>query len=720
MNRHGFFTFLLICSIVAQINIAGMTNGHAWVLAKSTLARGVVVGALIVVALWARTAWAQSDRGRTDWPGAGQLFVGTCYQPVDRGPEQIRRDIALMKQAGFKVVRMGDLSWDFFEPAEGRFDFEVFDSVMDQMHAAGIRVILDIPGQPAPAWLHHQYPGVDIVRQDGAKLDAAERYMDNISDTDYRRLLLRMADTLTKRYAKHPALLAIGFNNESGNGMVSYAEADRQRFIAWLKRKYGTIEALNKAWATQRWSRRLNGWDEVRLPYLDGPGPYERYLDLRRYWSDATIAVLRDLDAVRRKNTPDKPAISNLWDSAPRKGFDYLATYRDYVSYGAMGFYPGDPLSASFEATMMRAGLSTPIWFNEFTAGGGGYYGTRGRSRMWAHMGLLLGAQSVMAWTWNSHLGGEEQALFGLLDHDDRPSWKVDEFATIAREFAALETLGFPRLQRPKVAIAYSFDNVVASNPPKGMSNSVTPYMKPSYHQQAHNAYEPLFKDNIDVAVINIGHEDLSAYALVVVPGMYLLDTAATENLRQFVGAGGTVVMTAWSAKVNDFNQWHDTPLPGHLTDVFGLRTNEFYDSGKLVTELDGRELVGTLGNYEVLEPSTAEVLARFQNIDGKPPAITLNRFGKGRAFYVATPAQPQFLGPLYRRLYPSLGIEPGPVTPDGVYARSVDGRILYVNTTGEAKGVPIGARMQGLLSGKVWTGTLTLEPLGADLLQKE
>lgn len=49
---------------------------------------------------------------------------------------------------------------------------------------------------------------------------------------------------------------------------------------------------------------------------------------------------------MRKKNVPDKPAISDLWDSAGRKGFDYLATYRNYVSHGAMDFYPGDPMSA--------------------------------------------------------------------------------------------------------------------------------------------------------------------------------------------------------------------------------------------------------------------------------------------------------------------------------------------------------------------------------------
>ena len=320
--------------------------------------------------------------------------------------------------------------------------------------------------------------------------------------------------------------------------------------------------SLNLAWATQRWSRRIGSWDEVTLPYADGPGPFERQLDLRRYWSDETIAVLRELDSIRRKYAPDKPAISNLWDSAGRKGFDYLSTYRDYVSYGAMGFYPGDPVSAGFEATMMKGGLTTPLWFNEFTAGGGGYYGTKGRARMWAHFVLLLGGQSVLAWTFNSHLGGEEQALFGLIDHDDRPSWKLDEFATIAREFGKLEKLGFPRAPAPKVAIAYSFENVIASNP-NGPSNTVRQYITTPYMKQAHGAFEPLFKDNIDVAVINIAHEDLSRYRLVVVPGIYLLDRAGAEALRKFVAAGGTVIMTAYSAKVNEHNQWYDTPLAG-------------------------------------------------------------------------------------------------------------------------------------------------------------
>lgn len=660
---------------------------------------------------------AQSAEGRPDWPGAGQLFVGVNYQPVDRSLEQVKRDVALMKQSGFKVVRMGDLAWDYFEPAEGRFDFKHFDAVMHEMHAAGIKVILDIPGQPAPMWLHHKYPGVDIVNQAGTRLAPAERYMDNIGDPNYRRLATRMADTLTQRYAKHPALLAVGYDNEIGNGYLSYSEADRKRFVEWLKKRYGSIDALNKAWATQRWSRRIGHWDEVRLPYADGPGPAERYLDLRRFWSDLTIAVLDEREAVRRKNTPDKPTLSNYWSWSGRKGFDFHGSYRQHTTYGAMGFYAGEPISGGWEAALVKAGMTTPTWFNEFTAGGSGWYGLKGWSRMWAHFVLLMGGQATLAWTFNSHLGGEEQVWMGLVDHDDRPSWKLAEWARIASDYAKLEKLGFPRIVQPQVAIAYAFDNTAAHSA-NGPANSSRDYLKTSYLKQALGAFEPLLKDNIDVAVIKLSYEDLSRYRLIVVPGMYLLDKASTAALRKFVADGGTAIMTAQSAKVNDHNQWHDTPLPGGLTDVFGLRTNEFYSAAGTL-RIGDQEVKGTIEHCEVLEPSSAEVLSRFDNLEGTPPAITVNRFGKGRAIYLATPAQPQIMKPLYRQLYAPLGIEPGPKTPDGVFARAVDGRVLYVNTNGVPTDVPIDGAMKGVLGGQRWEGTLRLEARGVELLER-
>jgi beta-galactosidase len=651
------------------------------------------------------------------WPGKGQLFVGTCYQPVDRTPEQIRRDVALMKAAGFTLVRMGDLSWDAFEPSDGQFQFAWFDDVLKQMHEAGLKVILDIAGQPAPIWLHHEFPSVNVVNQSGVVLQPARRYMDDISDPVYRAHVRRYADALTSRYAHHPAVLAVGYDNEIGDGYMSYSAADRQRFVEWLKAKYGTIEALNRAWATQRWSRRLGSFDEVQLPNGDGPSPPERYLDLRRFWSDQAIGALRELDAVRRKNMPELPSVSNLWDTAPRMGFDYLSSYQDYASHGAMGYYPGSAQDTTLLSLLVRGELQTPIWFNEFITAGSDRYGPpKGSIRMWAYHALLHYGQVFLGWTFNTHRGGEEQALFGMLDHDGTPSWKYREWKRIAGEFARLQALGFPRDHRPEVAIAYSFDSAIASRPPAG--NTSRDYYSTPYHDQVSRAFQPFYEDNIDVALLNLTNSSLQ-YELVVVPGLYVMDERSAANLRRYVKEGGTVVMTAFSAKVDEHSQWFGTPLPGRLDDVFGLRTSEFYRQGvPPEVSFEGRTLQASYDFYEVLEPRTAWTLATFTNTPEKSPAVTVNEYGKGRAVYLATPAQPEILGPVLRSLYASVGVERGPRTPAGVRARVVDGRTLYVNTTAGAVDVEVGGERTGVITGRRYRGVLHLEPYEVDLLQ--
>jgi beta-galactosidase len=684
----------------------------------SGLALALMLGAGIAAFASIPAANAQSAAGHPEWPGKGQLFVGTCYQPVDRSPEQIRQDIAIMKGAGFNLVRMGDLSWDSFEPEEGRLTFEWFDDVIAQMHAAGIKVIVDIPGEPAPIWLHKTYPGVDIVNQDGARKNAAVRYWDNISDPDYRRLARRLAEKMMQRYAHNPAVIALGYDNEIGNGQVSNSPADRDRFVAWLKTKYGSIDALNKAWATQRWSRRINSWDQVDLPYFFGPGPNERYLDLRRYWSDDTIGALEDLEAVRKQYAPNLPVASNFWPTAWTKGFNYLRSWDKVSTYGAQGFYPGDPMGAAFELMMNKAGHDTPVWLNEFTAGGGGYYGTPGRSRMWAYFGLLYYSQTFLAWTFNSHIGGEEQALFGLVDHDGRPSWKVDEFGQIAREFRTLRTLDFPRYHTPEIAIHYSFETSWLTNPPAG-PNTMKEYFKGSYDDQVKAAFKPLFEDNVDSAVIDISHEPLDRYKLVILSSAYIMDAQTADAVRKYVAGGGTVIMTGYSAKVDETGKWFETPLPGRLTDVFGVRTNEFYRADQpLTVKIDGAIRTGTDGYYEVLEPSTARPLAMFENTQKKSPAITINSYGKGKAIYLATAAQPAFIEPLIRSLYGTLGIERGPETPNGVVARVVDGRTMYVNTNNAPATVTITGSKTGVLTHKAYVGKVDLPAYGVELLK--
>jgi beta-galactosidase len=147
---------------------------------------------------------------------AQELYVGVNYHPHDdKNSEKIKHDIQLMKDAGFKVVRMGHLAWDSYEPSEGEFDFAWFDKVMDMMNEAGIKVILDIAIRPAPIWLHYKYPSIDIIDKNGNRLYPNHRYMEDIGDPMYQKYALRFTDAITKQYANHPALLAFGIGRRT-------------------------------------------------------------------------------------------------------------------------------------------------------------------------------------------------------------------------------------------------------------------------------------------------------------------------------------------------------------------------------------------------------------------------------------------------------------------------------------------------------------------------
>ena len=74
--------------------------------------------------------------------------------------------------------------------------------------------------------------------------------------------------------------------------------------------------------------------------------------------------------------------------------------------------------------------------------------------------------------------------------------------------------------------------------------------------------------------------------------------------------------------------------------------------------------------------------------------------------------------GLIVRSLYAGLGIDKGPETPPGVYARVVEGPTLYVNTTGEEKNITIRGSKRGVITGTSYSGVIRLKAYDAELLE--
>ena len=646
------------------------------------------------------------------------LYVGANYHPHDdKNPDKIKKDIELMKAAGFTCVRLGHLAWDSYEPSEGKFDFEWFDLVMDEMKKAGIKVILDIAIRPAPIWLHHKFPSIDIVDVSGNVLYPNHRYMEDIGDPNYQFYALRFTDAISKRYANHPALLAFGIDNESGDGRISYSETALQRFIVWLKAKYTNLENLNKAWATQRWSRKLNQFEEVGFPVAthatDVP---ERMLDFRRFVSDEVNQfLLKVIDKVNI-NAPNALTNTNAWYYSALKYFDYSQiAYSGKMTREGYGFYPGTTLSTNWGVMNALFGISriqfestNPFWCSEFTT----MTAVPNAIRKQAYSTLFYGTQMVCGWTWQSMLAGEEQYLEGLLDWDGIPNRKYDEYKKIATEFKKIEKY-FPYQLQAEVGLAFSFPSQIASS-----------YFPEQHDNQLQACFDLFYYRNIDVRIVEISRSALN-YKILFVPGVAVMDEATAGKIRDFVKNGGTVIMTSNSAIVNESGQVFASTRPGRLNDVFGIRVGS-YEETEMMNEVSrksykgknleftykGKTINTECTRFDIIEPKGAEVIGNLTSLDKDYPIMTVNRHGKGRAIYVGLPAKGEVLNPLLDELIEELGIKKGPEVPSGVMARQIDkNHFLYLNVSGEPKEIHQKGKSRSMLSENDFTDIITIAP---------
>ena len=658
---------------------------------------------------------------------AQQLYVGVNYHPHDdKNVEKITNDIRLMKDAGFNVVRLGHLAWDSFEPSEGVFDFEWFDEVMDKMAEADIKVILDIATRPAPIWLHQLCPDIDITDAFGNRLYPNHRYMDDVGDPVFQQYALRYTDVLSKRYAHHPALLAFGIDNEPGDGPISYSEAIRKRFVRWLERKYGCVQKLNEAWASQRWSRRINRFDEVGLPQSGSvQGAPERMLDFRRFISDEVNGFYKKIMDLVNANAPDVLLNTNAWYYSPLKYFDYTPiAYSGQLTRQGCGFYPGPSLTTNWGLMNSLFGIcriqfesSRPFWCSEFTTA----TAVPNSIRKSAYASLMYGNQMVCGWTWQSMHGGEEQYLEGMLDWDGVPNRKYEEYKQIASEFKQIAPY-FPYQPKAEVGIAYSFDSQMASAS-----------FPESHDSQVQTCFNLFYERNMDVCMLDICRSELG-YKLLLIPGLTVMDEKTADKIRTYVQNGGTVLMTSYSAMVDKTGKVFSSTLPGRLSDVFGIRVAGFeetenmnelsplsYAGKKIRISYQDRSIDSESPRFDVIELKGARQLGCIESLHQPYPIVTTHHYGKGRAIYIGLPARSEYLSPILEKLITELSIRKGPDMPRGVMARDIDQtHTLYLNLNASPQSIVLRGKAKGILSGERYEDSFLLPPYEPELIEFE
>ena len=277
-------------------------------------------------------------------PISGKLPVfmhGADYNPEQwlHDPAVLEEDIRLMKQAGCNVMSVGIFSWATLEPEEGTFNFGWLDQVLDRLAANGIFAWLATPSGARPAWMSEKYPEVLRVEANRRRNLHGMRHNHCFTSPVYREKVILMNGKVAERYSSHPAVIGWHVSNEYGG--ECHCDYCQEAFRSWLKRKYGSLDALNQAWWTTFWSHAFTDWEQISSPAPHGETESLHGLALawKRFTTHQYATFLRnEIDAVRAFS-PHVPTSTNFHPGGTHLDYRVLAKEIDVISWDAYPTY---------------------------------------------------------------------------------------------------------------------------------------------------------------------------------------------------------------------------------------------------------------------------------------------------------------------------------------------------------------------------------------------
>jgi len=567
------------------------------------------------------------------------VLYGVAFYPEYMPYERLDTDVALMKQAGINVVRVGESSWGLWEPEDGHFEFAWMDRVVERMQHAGIKVIMGTPTYSIPAWMYKKHPEIVVTHLDGHTVGYGLRQNTDLMNSTYRFYCERVIRKIAEHYKDNPAIIGYQVDNETSS--AGAANADVQAgFVEYLKKKFKTVDELNKDWGLNYWGQRLNNWEEV--PPREGIINPGWKLEWERYSQWITTDFLAwQASIVNQYKRPDQFVTHDLAGPPRAEVSEYdIARTLDIM---AVNPYHGtqddfDGIGSSLQGDYTRSLKQTNYLVTETNAQAigwdskGQYPPYDGQLRLDVYTHLASGANMVEYWHWHSIHYGQETYWKGVLSHDLESNRAYAEVSRTAHELQRIGPHIVGLQEKHRVAILYSNDSRYGIR--------FMPFSnKADYGSVMAQMYSALYRHNVGVDFVFPESTDLSRYRLLIVPPLYVCSDELANRLADFVRNGGHIVMTFKSAFTNEFDTVRWTMAPGPLREAAGFHYQEFSSlKAPLALKEDPFEAgpENKVSDWaEMLVPDTAQALAYYDHpFFGKYPALARNHFGKGVLTY--------------------------------------------------------------------------------------
>ena len=603
----------------------------------------------------------------------GHYLHGGDYNPeqwLDR-PDILQKDIEYFKKAHINTVSVGIFSWAVLEPEEGKYNFDWLEEIINNLYKEGIHTILATPSGARPKWMADKYEEVLRMDPDRTRRFFGGRHNHCFTSPVYREKVHAIDKKLAERFGKHPAVMLWHISNEFGG--ECHCPLCQAKFREWLKEKYGTIENLNKRWCTTFWSHRYNSFDQIESPSTKGENELHALkLDWKRFVTDQTIDFIKnEVDAIRAGGS-ELPVTANLMYDYD--GLDYKK-FKDVLDIVSWDNYPGwhkkeeyiTAVDAAMQHDLMRSIKKAPFLLMESCPSATNWKPINKLKKPGMHLAASLqavahGSDSVLYFQLRQSQGASEKFHGAVIDHYGKDDTRV--FKEVTEVGESLEKLQeVTGTKNPaQVAVVYDWENRWAMEDAQGPRNKGL-----FYKETVEKSYYAFRKQGLNVDMIDM-EQDLDGYKVVAAPMLYMFREGFEEKVRKYVENGGTFILTYWSGIVDSTDLCFLEGTPHGLMDVMGLRSTEIdglydgeYNRGVPVR---GNELCLTKTytcNHlcELVKTSTAQPLMTYEtDFYAGMPALTVNLFGKGKAYHVCADFEQGFYDEVYRKIAKEAGVK--------------------------------------------------------------